>query len=613
MQKYIFTLFFLTFWATTTLIAQNEPTYSPLASEVLALQSAEKSFLAFAPFENVEEKYDAELKGKYQQLTLKSEILGQMLAKNAAAVEIEIPINTSKTIHLQLIAKKLFTDDVVIEAGDKSENKVLSLPYALYYQGIVKENPLQSLASISIFENEINGVFVYEGKTYNVGKLQNNAPKTAYCLYQTKDLVFPVTKTCATQENEILANSPNDIELSPNGANSCVRMYYECDYQFYIKKNSNTTDVVNYVASLFNVVNTLYNNESVPTAISKIFVWTKADGYGSATLNDALEDFGAAKQNNFNGNLAHLISGYSNGLGGLAWVNVICATYSANLNSGPYAVSRLLGSFSAYPAYSWDVEVITHETGHNMSSRHTHWCGWVGGALDNCYTTEGGCAAGPAPTNGGTIMSYCHIISTGINFANGFGTQPGNAIRNAVNNAACLTSCLTTCATNLTISTNITTTAVTKYEASGIIAATNLLSSGTNVTYDAGQEIILQPGFIATSGSNFITVLDGCDNLRESAEITSNQNISATFFQVTIYPNPVTDAFYVTYTLTQTENIEISLWDMMGKKVSVLFPSQTQTAGEYYHTFSLDKLPSGMYLIKVGNTQKMEVLKLWKP
>ena len=84
---------------------------------------------------------------------------------------------------------------------------------------------------------------------------------------------------------------------------------------------------------------------------------------------------------------------------------------------------------SNLPTYSWNVEVITHELGHNFGSPHTQSCSWPGGALDNCYATEEGCPPGPAPTNGGTIMSYCHLTLTGINFANGFGIYPGNLIR----------------------------------------------------------------------------------------------------------------------------------------------------------------------------------------
>ncbi len=84
---------------------------------------------------------------------------------------------------------------------------------------------------------------------------------------------------------------------------------------------------------------------------------------------------------------------------------------------------------------------MTHEIGHNIGSPHTQSCSWQGGALDNCYPVEGSCNPGPPPTNGGTIMSYCHLASYGINFNNRFGTQPGKLIRSKVLGAACLGTC----------------------------------------------------------------------------------------------------------------------------------------------------------------------------
>src|SRR5204862_2346878 len=96
----------------------------------------------------------------------------------------------------------------------------------------------------------------------------------------------------------------------------------------------------------------------------------------------------------------------------------------------------------------WTVEVVTHEQGHLMSSQHTHACAWNGNgtAIDGCgpaagYPYEGSCSGAPIPSNGGTIMSYCHLLNVGINFTLGFGPQPKNAILNVINNASCLTSC----------------------------------------------------------------------------------------------------------------------------------------------------------------------------
>src|SRR5690606_31001667 len=62
-------------------------------------------------------------------------------------------------------------------------------------------------------------------------------------------------------------------------------------------------------------------------------------------------------------------------------------------------------------------------------------------AIDGCYTTEGGCSNPGIPSGGGTIMSYCHLTSAGINFSLGFGTQPGNVMRNRVSASGCLGEC----------------------------------------------------------------------------------------------------------------------------------------------------------------------------
>src|SRR5690606_19699258 len=92
--------------------------------------------------------------------------------------------------------------------------------------------------------------------------------------------------------------------------------------------------------------------------------------------------------------------------------------------------------------------------GHNLGSRHTHWCGWNTGAggscgsIDDCTTQQSGSGCSTCPSTfsnaqqgwEGTIMSYCHLVSRGVNLANGFGPLPGDKIRNEVNNQICLSS-----------------------------------------------------------------------------------------------------------------------------------------------------------------------------
>jgi hypothetical protein len=106
--------------------------------------------------------------------------------------------------------------------------------------------------------------------------------------------------------------------------------------------------------------------------------------------------------------------------------------------------------------------VITHEMGHLMGSRHTHACVWNGNntAIDGCSgATEGGCALPGIPASGGTIMSYCHQQSVGINFNLGFGPQPAAFILNIFNTATCYTGSNASTPTGLTTSLITATTA----------------------------------------------------------------------------------------------------------------------------------------------------------
>ena len=83
--------------------------------------------------------------------------------------------------------------------------------------------------------------------------------------------------------------------------------------------------------------------------------------------------------------------------------------------------------------------VCSHEIGHNIGSHHTHWCGWPGGAIDNCADVEGSCPNNPV-AQVGTIMSYCHTTSSGslIDFHS---IVVSNALIPGINGASCLTTC----------------------------------------------------------------------------------------------------------------------------------------------------------------------------
>lgn len=332
-------------------------------------------------------------------------------------------------------------------------------PYAsgLHYQGSL-QGDVQSIATMSVFENgEVMLLFSNHEGNFVLGRLEDGSGQ--YILYNDKDLQGREATTCG------VVDPPVDVVEGITAAKTAsallcnkVRVYWEVAYLLYADKGFSLTNIQNYITGLFNQVQAVYANENVALELSSMYVWTTPDDYpttplsgnsGSGRALDAFQSYWNSLGNSFDGDLAHLLHRTAGGLGGVAYVDALC-----NTNGIGYAFSDLRGFYNTVPTYSWDVEVIAHETGHNLGSRHTHWCGWMTGpggscgAIDNCYPKQ---AAGSCTSCGqltdtltapagwqGTIMSYCHLSSRGINLANGFGALPGNLIRNNVSSRSCM-------------------------------------------------------------------------------------------------------------------------------------------------------------------------------
>jgi len=392
-----------------------------------------------------------------QILSLNTSVLADLHKNAFASLELTLPYN-GKQLKLKLIKQDLFAPGFKVST-DKVDNYPVSM--GVHYRGVV-EGQENTLAAISIFENDVAGLIATDDGNLNLGRIDNpdglKALNNQFIIYNDKNLEGEISQDfCGTIDDvyneKVIKSKPVEGYKS---AQNCVNFYFEVDYSLFQSKGG-VTGAANYMEAVFNQVAILYQNEQINTKISEIFVWSSNDPYGS-NINTVLTSFRSNKNSQgFNGDVAHYVS--LDVSGGLAYVDVLCN------NSYNYGVSQLYNNYQNVPTYSWTVEVVTHELGHNLGSPHTQSCSWPGGAIDNCYTTEGGCAKGPQPTNGGTIMSYCHLTSTGINFNNGFGPLPGNLIRDRVYNASCLSACETggpVCSTPLNVSaTNIQQTSLT--------------------------------------------------------------------------------------------------------------------------------------------------------
>jgi len=357
-----------------------------------------------------------------------------------------------KNLELELCRVNFIPADFKIMNSDgKSE----LYKQGLYYQGIVKGDE-NTIAAISIFENEIIGIVSTNDGNYNLGAMLND--NNEYIYYNDRKLKKEFEFNCHVEDGygKHYRDNNNHVkpETNPNSSSTVnpVKMYYVCDYQMYLDKGSNSQNVVNYVTSVFNQVNILYNNEQLSLQLaSEMLVYTSADPYRQYSTSQTAEIlylFGSTIKNDIRGggNLAQLLSTRTPVMGAIAWVNVLCQPYEPGSQSGRYAFNELENSFNNVPIYSWTVEVMAHETGHNFGSNHTQACVWPSlpggniGAIDSCVAAEqGSCFSQTRPNPNGTIMSYCHIpVGGAINFNLGFGPLPGDTIRLRYQQALCI-------------------------------------------------------------------------------------------------------------------------------------------------------------------------------
>lgn len=346
-------------------------------------------------------------------------------------LRMEIPADI-EPLEILLYEQSIFTDDAVISTSDAPDVS-LPLPDAKFYRGIVAGQE-HSLVAITISDDEINGLLSYGSETYVIGKIEDSKTN-AHIWYKDEDLLLDESFTCEAIPSETHDDSPKIDNLESPKTTNCVRMRVEIDSDV-VSDFGGTTGATNYITSLFNQVVVLFANDDIDVVVSEIFAWNGNSPY-SGNVSDRLYQM---SNNSSNADLTQLISGQ--GGSGIAFLSGLCSS------STGVSVAGIFGFFNNVPSYSWDVNVTTHEIGHNLSSRHTHACAWNGNntAIDGCGPSAGyseGCSA-PIPSGGGTIMSYCHLLSTGVNFNLGFGPQPTTRITNYVNSRSCLgNSCIT--------------------------------------------------------------------------------------------------------------------------------------------------------------------------
>ncbi len=517
-------------------------------------------------------------------LTLRSGALQEINTSAPGILRLQLP--SPLNISLDLYKVDIFSATAQIKTSDGL--RLQPNPENNFYRGIINGNP-NSLAIVSIFKDKIQILYSDENGNKRIQQTHDGT----YIAFEDKNILIPNPMDCFVRDTGDLETFENPENSSVrNMSGNCVEVYVECDFKSYQDNGSSVTNTENWVDALWNEVITLYSNESIPVLVSDIFVYTTSTpAFDTLNNTSALLNAFVSHMSNtsYNGRLAHFMS--TRGLGGgIAYIDVLCS------NTLMCAVSTSLStSIVPFPTYSWSVECVTHEMGHNMGSPHTHACAWNGNntAIDGCGPQAGyseGCS-GPIPASG-TIMSYCHLISgVGINFNNGFGTQPGNKIRLKYNSASCNTG---TCAlpvcttltdplpnsTNVDINADLSWTAT--QSANGYLLTVGTTPGGTNIannldvglvtTYDIGALPFNTGIYVKIVPYNGLGSAIGC----QQQSFTTEQNVAPSCTHLTSPLNGATNV-----ALTAVLHWAHSVGNQAGYKLTIgTTPGGTQIANQ---------------------------------
>lgn len=523
--------------------------------------------------------------------TIKNTVVNDIVAHKYPFIELTIPYNGSM-VTLDMYQVNLFAEGFHVDT-DKSKN--IAYEKGVYYRGIVKGD-YNSIASFNFFNNELNGLVSNDELTnLIIGKLGKEGNNSDYIVYSDANFKIANDFQCSVKDDESQpATSSNPTQRDINSTR-CVTMYFEVDYNLFQSNSSNTTTTTNWMTSVFNNVQALYNADGITISLKSMYIWTTQDPYeGVGTTSTAyLYKFNEVRPV-FDGDVGQLVGIDSGGLGGVAvGINGLCS--QNNFSYSDVNFTYISGNLPAIPTYSWTIQVITHEFGHLLGSPHTHACVWNGNntAIDNCASSaQGSSAEGyscrttpltiPSTTVKGTIMSYCHLVSNvGIKFSNGFGPQPAARVLAAVNGGTCLsTDCVNTCINTISsidITTVSSTSAVITWVDPGTFTAwkvrvypfggtagawipvTTNSYNVTGLTPNTYYVVDVSPS--CTAGLQiggrqliFVTAGDFCNGLQytDSGGVTGDYTNQETVVR-TIIPNVPNNAIVLTFTAFSLE------------------------------------------------------------
>jgi hypothetical protein len=359
----------------------------------------------------------------------------------------QFPVGGAEIAGVRLKPVRIYADDARIVAMTAKGKQELPRSTRVFLRGVSDDG--RSVVAISLERdgrfaegtgNSAGGPFVLRAQadtagaiTLTASPLQSTLPPgfkfDFKCSDESLALTSADTSTVANQLHAAVSDKP--AALAATAALRYATVAIDTDSLFMSRMfGNNTTSATNYIASLFNSMNTMYQNNLQVELLQGMTIlrtnpatdpyadFNQSTGADSTKLNE-LANYWNTKETAVPRAFTALLSGAtastqnSCSASGYASINAYC-------DSRAYSVNQLCTSISIDPnGTKLNSRILGHEIGHNFGAFHTH-CTNVSTAaapvstntIDQCYNGEGGCYAGATacPADGhGTIMSYCNF------------------------------------------------------------------------------------------------------------------------------------------------------------------------------------------------------------
>ena len=126
--------------------------------------------------------------------------IDELRSNNSELIRMNLPMPDQSTVIVDLVENKVMADDFIFRESS-SRDEISRYTPGKYYHGVINNDP-NSLAAISVFENEIIGLINTSRGNYVIGKLKGDT-NDKHIIYNDNDLTASNPFECGTEDDGV--------------------------------------------------------------------------------------------------------------------------------------------------------------------------------------------------------------------------------------------------------------------------------------------------------------------------------------------------------------------------------------------------------------------------